>query len=98
MEVGGGEELRPANGIGVTVLPVLQVLVRDRPEVRIVQPPVVQPVEQRGEPADRHGQHAAAWAQHPLGLGQHLRPVRRIGQVVQRPEQQHRVLRLACSG
>jgi hypothetical protein len=32
MEIGGGEELRPAGGIGVTVLPVQQVLVDDLPE------------------------------------------------------------------
>ena len=59
--LGGGKELRPADWIGVAVLPVQQVLVHDRPEVRIIQPPSVQSVEQRGKPADRHGQQAAAW-------------------------------------
>jgi hypothetical protein len=46
MEIGRGEELRPADRVGVTVLAVRQVLVDDRPEVRIVQPALVQPVEQ----------------------------------------------------
>src|SRR6202034_2943385 len=55
MEIRSGEELRPANRIRVAVLPVHQVLVYDRPEARIIQPALVQPVEQRGEPADRHG-------------------------------------------
>ena len=71
-----------ADGSGIAVLAVQQVLVHDRPEVRIVQPALVQPVEQRGEPADRHGQHAAARPQHPPGLGQRLPALRRPGQVV----------------
>ena len=86
VEVVGGEELRPADGIGVAVLPVHQVLLHDRPEVRIVQPPLVQPVEQRGKPADRHGQQPAARPQRLPGLGQGLPALRRLGQVVQRPD------------
>ena len=87
-----------ADRIGVAVLAVGQVLVHDRPENRIVQPVLVQPVEQRGEPADRHRQQAAARPQHPPRLGQGLPALRRLGQVVQRPEQQHRVLRLVSLG
>ena len=54
------KELRPADRIGVAVLPVHQVLAHDRPELRIIQPALIQPIEQRGEPADRHRQQAAA--------------------------------------
>ena len=41
VEVGGSEELRPADRIGVAVLPVYQVLVHDRPELRIVEPALI---------------------------------------------------------
>jgi len=50
VEVGGGEELRPADRVGVAVLPVGQVALHDRPEVRVVQPALIQPIQQRGEP------------------------------------------------
>jgi hypothetical protein len=93
VEVGGGEELRPAGRVGVAVLPVRQVLVHDRPEDRIIQPALIQPIQQRSEPADRHRQQLAARPQHPPGLGQRLPSLRGVGQVVQRAEQQHRVLR-----
>jgi hypothetical protein len=74
------------------MLPIGQVLVHDRPEARIVQPALIQPIEQRSEPAHRYRQQAAARAQHPPGFGQGLLAIRRLGQVVQRAEQQHRVL------
>ena len=77
--------------IRVAVLPVGQVLVHDGPEYRIVQPALVQPVEQRGEPAHRHRQQPATRGQHPPGLGQGSLATGRLGQVIERPEQQHRV-------
>ena len=49
MEVGGSEELRPADRIGVAVLAIGQVLVHDRPEDRVIQLVRIQPVQQRGE-------------------------------------------------
>jgi hypothetical protein len=75
------------------MLPIGQVLVHDRPQVRIVKPVPIQPAEQCGEPAYRHGQQAAAGGQHPASLGQSLLAVRRPRQVIQRAEQQHRVVR-----
>ena len=56
-----------------------QVLVDDWPEVRIVQPALIQPVEQRSEPAHRHRQQAAARGQDPTGLGEGLLAMRRLG-------------------
>src|ERR1039457_4373885 len=93
MEVGGGEELGLAGRVGVAVLAVGQVLLHDRPEDRVIEPARIQPVEQRGEPAPRHGQQPPTWPQHPPGLAQRPLAVRSAGQVIQRPEQQHRVLR-----
>ena len=94
MEIGGSEELRSADRIGIAVLTVRQVLDHDQPELRIIQPALIQPIKQRGEPADRHRQQAAAWPKHPPGLSKRLPPVCGIRQVIQRPEEQHRVLRL----
>src|SRR5258708_38087039 len=68
MEIGSGEELRPAAGIGVAELPVDQVLGHDRPEVRIAQPAVNEPAPQPRAPADRHGEEPAARAPTPPGL------------------------------
>ncbi len=48
----------------------------------------------RIEPADVHGQQAAARPQHPPGLSKGVPALRRLGQVLEGPEQQHRILRL----
>jgi len=83
------------------VLAFGRVLYHDRPEVRVVQPALVQPVGQRGEPGDGDGQQAAARPQHPPRLGQRPRPAGQPGQpgqLIQRREQQHRVLGLRGGG
>ena len=62
-------------------------------EMRIIKPALIKLIRQRGEPANRLGQQAATRPQYPPGLAQGLPPVRGVGQVIQRPEQHHRVLR-----
>ena len=90
--------MAPDGRIGVAVLPIRQVPVHNRPELRIIWPALVQPVEQGCELAYCHREQAAARLQHPPGLAQGLPPVRAVRRVVQRPEQQHRVLRLVRLG
>jgi ketosteroid isomerase-like protein len=54
------------------VLPIGQVLVHDRRNTGSSRQPLIQPVEQRGEPAHRHRQQAATAGQHSPRLGKSL--------------------------
>ena len=49
------------------------------------------PVQPRRPARDRGREHRPAWPHHPPGLGQRPDPIRTPPQVIQRPEQQHRV-------
>ncbi len=81
-----------AVAVGIDNFPV-----RDQPELRIIQPALMQPVEQGNEPQTAVT-ISRARLQHPPGLAQGLPPAGAVSQVIQRPEQQHRVLRLVRLG
>src|SRR3954469_7999139 len=49
VEVGGGKELRLSDRVGVAVLAISEVTFHDRSKDWVVQPTVIQPVQQRGE-------------------------------------------------
>jgi pimeloyl-ACP methyl ester carboxylesterase len=63
------------------------------PDLRVlaVEPLGQDAVQPRRPARDHRGHHEGAGPAHPPGLSQCLYPVRSTGQVVQRPEQQHRV-------
>ena len=86
MEVGGGEPARVA--VGVAVLAVGEVALDDRLEAGLEQEALRDAVEGRGEARDGGGGEQAAGAQRAPGLVQSAGAVGRVGEVVERPEQE----------
>ena len=86
MEVGGGE---PAGVcVGVAVLAVGDVALDDRLEAGLEQEALGDAVEGRGEARDGRSGEQAAGAQRAPRLVQGAGAVGRVGQVVERPEQE----------
>ena len=89
VEVGGGEPARVL--AGVAVLAVGEVALDDRLEAGLQQEALRDAVERRGEARDRRGGEQPAGAQRAARLVQGAGAVGRLGQVVERPEQEHDV-------
>src|SRR6266545_2751176 len=89
VEVGGGEPVRAP--LGVAVLAVSQVLFDEAAKVWIEEELAAEAVDQRGEPGDCGHEGEATWPQDASGFFECLEPVVGFGEVVERPEEKHRV-------
>jgi hypothetical protein len=89
VKVGAGEPTSLA--IVVTVNPVDKSTLDDRPEPRIVEVALDEAVEQRHEPADRGAHRDPTGPQHTSRLPPYGHPLGPVEQVVQRPQQKHRI-------
>ena len=77
--------------VGIAVLSLGQIPFDDGAEFGVEEESSGQPVEERGEPADGGHSHNARGPNHPSCLGQGRQPIRAIGEMVERPEEQDSV-------
>ena len=96
VEVGRGEQ--PGLGAGVAVLAGVQVVGHQRAEPGLVEEAVEEPVQGAGVPGDDRGGDDAARAGDAAGLGEGTHPVGALSQVVERAEQQDRVVTAVVFG
>ena len=82
---------QPGCALGVAVLAVGEVALDDLLEAGLEQEALRDAVEGRGEARDGRGGEQPAGAQRAPRLGQGAGTVGRLGQVVERPEQEHDV-------